>query len=317
MPQKPPSKNAANTGKRRAREARHVRRNRIAIQLCVVVLLWITWIVMVSVMAAPPDGERGSEVAGSSELKPFSQEIPSAAFKFEMIPVTGDESKNIKPFWIAKTELSWEAFDVFVYALDEVQGEGLGPDAVTRPTKPYLPPDRGFGHEGYAAISMSHHNASEFCNWLSQRSGRKYRLASEAEWEHACSAGSEDDYCFGDDAEILAEHAWFSSNSNGTPHPVGEKKPNAWGLHDMHGNVAEWVNGRDGQPVVKGGTYRDEAHRLKTLARVMNDPAWNASDPQIPKSQWWLADGPFIGFRVVCEVESDNEESRMNSNEHQ
>lgn len=271
---------------------------------------------MVSVMAAPPGGERGSDETATLELKPFSQEIPSAAFSFEMMPIPGDDAKNIKPFWIGKTELTWEAFDVFVYALDELEPASDGADAVTRPTKPYLPPDRGFGHVGYAAISMSHHNATEFCKWLSKKTGRTYRLATEAEWEHACSAGSDDDYSFGDDGEDIGEYAWFARNSNGAPHPVGEKKPNKWGLHDMHGNVAEWVNGRDGQPVVKGGTYRDEAHKLKTTARVLNDPAWNASDPQIPKSQWWLADGPFIGFRVVCEVELEKKEPQMNADEH-
>ncbi len=232
------------------------------------------------------------------EPTPFWQEIPSAAFKFEMLPIPASADGAIKPFWMSRHEITWEAFDVFIYALDEDDGEVV--DAVTRPSKPYLPPDRGFGHEGFAAISMSHKSAMEFCVWLSARSGRTYRLATEDEWEHACLAGAQGPYSFGD-ARTAVDHAWFKTNADRRPHRVGTKKPNAWGLHDMHGNVAEWVVGRDGTMVVKGGAYNDGVEALRAEARVENDPAWNRSDPQIPKSQWWLADGPFIGFRVVCE----------------
>jgi formylglycine-generating enzyme required for sulfatase activity len=242
--------------------------------------------------------------------KPFKQAIPSAAYAIDMLPVPGDESSGggIKPFWISKCEITWDAFDVYIYRLDEEQAtqpatatDSKTPDAVTRPTKPYLPPDRGFGHEGFAAITMSHHNAGEFCKWLSAKSGRHYRLPTEQEWEYACRAGSGGAYSCGEDVAALMEYAWLKDNADFAPHEVGKKKPNAWGLCDMHGNVAEWVDGRDGQPVLKGGSYRDRAEKLRIDARVPNDPAWNASDPQIPKSQWWLADGPFVGFRIVCD----------------
>ncbi|MFN7020628.1 MAG: formylglycine-generating enzyme family protein [Phycisphaerales bacterium] len=255
---------------------------------------------------------RRGDGASQPALEPFKQEIPSAAYAVEMVPVAGDPSRGIKPFWISRTEVTWESFDVFIYKLDEPHGSADEPavtpaappvattpavspdaDAVTRPTKPYLPPDRGFGHEGYAAITMSHASATEFCRWLSAKSGRKYRLATEDEWELACGdAPGEKD---------LAEFAWYVSNAENKPHPVATKKANTHGLHDMLGNVAEWVDGRDGKPVVKGGHYRDSAEALKPEARRLYDRAWNASDPQIPKSKWWLADGPFIGFRIVCE----------------
>lgn len=219
-----------------------------------------------------------------------------------MIAIPGDEAQNIKPFWISKNEITWEAFDVFVYRLDG-QGDAAksGADAVTRPSKPYLPPDRGFGHEGFAAISMSHKTAAEFCKWLSARSGKQYRLPTEKEWEHACRAGSNSAYGFGDDAAMLGDFAWYSSNAESVPHAVGKKKPNSWGLQDMHGNVQEWCVDADGKPLTKGGSYRDSADKLKISARAVPEASWNASDPQIPKSSWWLSDAPFVGFRVVCE----------------
>jgi formylglycine-generating enzyme required for sulfatase activity len=233
----------------------------------------------------------------------FWQEIPSAAFKFEMALVPGNEDANIKPFYIARTELPWEVFDVFVYRLDENDETPTAVDAVTRPTKPYLPPDRGFGHDGYAAISMSFHSAQQFCKWLSHKSGKKYRLPTEAEWEHAALAGASGKYSFGDDVAKLVDFAWFADNAENTPHEIAKKKPNAWGLYDVHGNVAEWCIDKNGGGITCGGSYRDPAEKVTAQSRAKADPAWNASDPQIPKSQWWLADGPFVGFRVVCEIE--------------
>lgn len=271
--------------------------------------------------AAPSSARNGSvpqppsntpPAPASSDLKPFEQEIPSAAFKFEMLPIPADPASGIKPFWIGKTELTWEAFDVFVYRLDEGGPDAPLPpdfdpksDAATRPTKPYLPPDRGFGHEGYAAISLSLHNATMFCRWLSEKTGKHYRLPTEAEWEHACRAGAPADslYHFGSDPAQLTDYAWFADNSEESPHPVATKKPNAWGLYDMHGNVGEWVISRDGKRVVKGGRWDQSAQHLAITARSEQDRSWNITDPQIPKSKWWLSDGSYIGFRVVCDPE--------------
>lgn len=229
----------------------------------------------------------------------FVEKVPTSAASIDMLPVPGSADGTIAPFWMSRTEVPWEAFDVFVYRLDE--DAGLGPaDAVTRPSKPYLPPDRGFGHDGYAAISMSYKNAAEFCRWLSHRTGRTYRLPTEAEWEHAARGTGPGAFSFGDDPATLPSHAWFADNADAMPHPIATKQPGPHGLHDLHGNVAEWVTGRDGKPVTKGGSYRDGPDRLAISARVPQSPAWNASDPQIPKSTWWLSDGPFVGFRIVC-----------------
>lgn len=228
--------------------------------------------------------------------KPFRQEVAATAYAIEMVPIPASEDGSIKPFWMSRTEITWDVFDVYAFRLDEGEPGGEGVDAVSRPSKPYLPPDRGLGHEGYAAISVGFKNAQEFCNWLSARTGRHYRLPTEAEWEHACRAG-------GAESPPLDEIAWHAGNSEGVPHPVGTKKPNAWGLHDMHGNVLEWVVGADGKPVTCGGSWRDPPEKVGCGARQKQDPSWNSTDPQVPKSKWWLSDGPFVGFRIVCDPE--------------
>lgn len=233
------------------------------------------------------------------------EDVPPAAYqmKFRLIPGSADGS--IKPFYVSETEVPWDVADIYIFKLDEkdagesgsAQGGGsANADAVTRPTKPYLPPDRGFGHEGYAAITMSFHNAKEFCNWLTKRStnGRAFRLPTEAEWERACGGDV--------DAKQLGDFAWFSDNANDSPQPIGKKKANKFGVYDMLGNVQEWCVGPDGTGVTRGGSYRDGIEKVNSTHREPASRGWNASDPQVPKSKWWLADGPFVGFRVVCEV---------------
>lgn len=217
------------------------------------------------------------------------------------------ETHEVEALLVSETEITWDLFDIYLYSLDAPE-EGADPavDAVSRPSKPYVPPDRGFGHRGYAAISMTRHAAEQFCAWLSAKTGHTYRLPTEAEWVHAALAGTEGDYAFADAAEI-DRHAWHDGNSGWTPHPVGKKLPNAWGLHDVHGNVAEWVMPMDpadeGPPFALGGSYLEYPEDCTVRSKLVQQKSWQASDPQIPKSQWWLADCGYVGFRIVREIE--------------
>lgn len=256
-------------------------------------------------LAAPwAHAQNAPSPAGSAQpLAAFTQEIPKAAFKISMVPIPADPSKKIDAVWMSATEITWDAFDVYVYRLDEDGGgEALpkGTENATRPTKPYLPPDRGLGHAGFATISISYRNAETFCTWLSEKTGKHYRLPTEDEWEYAALAGTSGDYSFGG-ADNAGDFAWYLDNSDSRPHPVGGKTANAWGLFDMHGNVSEWVKGRDGERCIKGGSYQDPIEDLKASTRTPYDPTWNSGDPNIPKSKWWLTDAPFIGFRIVCD----------------
>jgi formylglycine-generating enzyme required for sulfatase activity len=96
----------------------------------------------------------------------------------------------------------------------------------------------------YPASCVSWEDAVAFCEKLSAKEGCTYRLPTEAEWEYACRAGSTTGFCFGDDPSALGNHAWYYENADAAgelyAHGVGRKKPNGWGLHDMHGNVWEW-----------------------------------------------------------------------------
>ncbi len=108
-------------------------------------------------------------------------------------------------------------------------------------------------------IDVSWEDARAYVKWLSRKTGQPYRLLSEAEWEYACRAGSEAAYCFGDGEAELGDYAWYSGNSEGETHPVGEKKPNRFGLYDMHGNVWEWCED------LWHDSYKDKPEELKEL----------------------------------------------------
>lgn len=252
--------------------------------------------------------------APAVKLPSQSVTLPGSAVKVEMLQIpTGSitvtpprgkgspKTVEVKSIWMSRKEITWEAFDAFMSsgAPSPREAPDPGPDAVARPSRSYIAPDMGFGHRGYPVLSITQLTADMFCRWLTKETGRKFRLPTEAEWEYACRAGS---------AKVakmtpaqLDKVAWYSVNCGSKTHPVGKKLANAWGFYDMLGNVAEWANTVDGKPVLCGGAYTDKAANVSPSSRAYPTPAWQSSEPVIPKSRWWLSDGPFAGFRIVCE----------------
>lgn len=125
-------------------------------------------------------------------------------------------------------------------------------------------------------IGVSWHNAVAYCVWLSEKTGKAYRLPSEAEWEYACRAGSTSKWYFGDNEEELEEYAWYSKNSDRTTHLVGEKLPNDFGLYDIHGNVWEWCEDwydeEKKEKILRGGSWVSDADGTRSSYRFWNFP---------------------------------------------
>jgi len=226
--------------------------------------------------------------------------VPGTTVSFEVVrcpPGEDTDGNPIPELWTLTTEVPWELYDIYVYALDA--GEDEGADAIARPSKPYVPPDRGFGHEGYPAISMTRGAAEGFCEWLSTKTGVPFRLPSAPEWSHLASAGGA---AFDpDESDEVDAVAWTKANAEFTTHPVSQKQPNGFGLFDVYGNVGEWVMTDTRRPIAMGGSFRDPPEACHATASQQQARNWNASDPQIPKSRWWLADCSWVGFRFVTE----------------
>jgi formylglycine-generating enzyme required for sulfatase activity len=245
------------------------------------------------------------------KFTPYTEHVPKTLVKFDMVPIPagkldfsiGGKTKKeieLKRFWIAKTECTWDEYDTFFLQLDLPQNKRRflrGANAKTRPSSPYQSPDCGFGHAGFPAICLTANAGKMYCQWLSEKTGRKYRLPTPAEWEYACRAG-------GKEVAANRDTAWTKENTKQTQ-PVGKKKPNAFGLHDMLGNVGEWTLSNDGkQEVLCGGHYLLPAKEIVSSTRQLLDPNWflrAAIAGNAAPSAWWLSDAPFAGFRIVRE----------------
>jgi formylglycine-generating enzyme required for sulfatase activity len=286
-----------------------------------------------------------------AEMKAYTNQIPGTTVTYAMMPIPrgafvmgSPESEKgrkpdegprhevqISPFWMGKYEVTWNEYELFMYPDQEkaltVETNNLYldkvSDAVSRPTKPYVEMSFGMGKGEFPAISMTHHAANKYCQWLSGKTGHFYRLPTEAEWEYACRAGTTTAYYFGDDPAPLKEHAWFAKNSDFKYQKVGRKKPNPWGLHDMYGNVVEWCLDQylpdayekflaDPSPdfwvkstkpyphVVRGGHWDDDDVAVfRSASRRASSKEWKVQDPQLPKSIWYHTDAQWLGIRVM------------------
>ncbi len=148
--------------------------------------------------------------------------------------------------------------------------------------------------------TVSWEDAVEFCRRLSElpaekAAGNVYRLPTEAEWEYACRAGTTTKYSFGDDESNLGDYAWYGDNSDANTHPVGGKKPNAWGLYDMHGNVWEWC--QDWYGDYPSGSVTDPSGATSGSYRVFRGGGWS-STAEICRSA--NRGGGYPSFRVSC-----------------
>ncbi len=307
----------------------------------------------------------------SGAFEKYTETIPGTEVTFNMVPIPGgtfdmgspegescrrpDEGParkvTVSPFWMGEIEVSWREYMTFFAATStgEKTGEAQATeevgvkatDAITGPTPPYGAPDQGWGRGLRPAITMSHHAAEVYCQWLSRVTGKKYRLPTEAEWEYACRAGQSTPYpfegdpaqfttaslknrLFGVDDSIVRKNAWFRANSGGKTQPPYTTPPNAWGMYNMVGNVREFCSdwyapdayGSDGasidpkgpsggtEHVVRGGSFQSSPEDLRSAARDHTETErWLMTDPQSPKSVWWYSDVKDVGFRVVREVE--------------
>ena len=209
----------------------------------------------------------GEFMMGSSESP---EELTRMYAKWKAKPkwFSGDQSQHrvriTKSFYMGMYEVTQKEYKAVV---------GGNPSTFTGSVRPV---------EG-----VSWEDAVEYCRKLSARENVTYRLPTEAEWEYACRADSTTQYSFDDSAAGLGRHAWLGDNSSSTTHPVGQKRPNAWGLYDMHGNVwelcADWYDeghfksGLVDDPtgpatgsfrVFRGGGWRDSAADCRTAVRL-------------------------------------------------
>jgi formylglycine-generating enzyme required for sulfatase activity len=281
---------------------------------------------------------------GQQPFEAYSEPVAGSDETIAMVPVSGgtfrmgsssgnpDEGPvhtvEVADFWMGAYEITWDQYLLFSEQRnDEMNPEkgtdvSLGVDGIASATTPYVDMSHGMGKKGYPVINITQYAALTFCKWLSAKTGRFYRLPTEAEWEYACRGGNDGDYFFGNDTTLLGEYAWYKGNSGKKYHPVGQKGPNAFGLFDIHGNVAEWTMDQydpgiyaeraDSSPsdpwvipqklyprTVRGGSWMDDPEGLRASARTASDARWKRIDPQIPKSRWLFTNAPHVGFRIV------------------
>ena len=321
--------------------------------------------------AAAEDAEIYAEATPVTEFKNYTETIPGTSASLKMVAIPGgtftmgspenepfrrsDESPQrsvtVSPFFMGEMEVTWDQYWAFY---GETMSEGrISPeevyannsredvDAISGPTPPFGFPDQGWGMGERPAITMTHYAAETFCQWLSKKTGKKYRLPTEAEWEYAARGGTSTPYffegspkkfsnegfwngLFGADTAVINSYVVYVNNSKNRTQEPAKMMANPFGLKNMLGNVMEYCSDwyaedaysqlQDGatdpqgpasgeEHVVRGGLYNEDASEMRCAARAHTEhDAWLKTDPQNPKSIWWYSDIKGIGFRVVCEV---------------
>ena len=309
---------------------------------------------------ADPVANPDAEAATEDDMKPYEESLQTNTgdtLKFKMIPIKGGEftmgSKSgekdeaptfkatVEPFWMEEHEVTWQEYSLFalLYLANAHKSGAVKPenerseiaDALAAPTAPYSIGVSSYdksNKEGYPASGMTRYAAQMYCKWLTATTGRYYRLPTEIEWEYACRCGTDSAYSFGDDDSEIDDYAWYLGNSPDGYSKVMTKKPNQWGLYDMHGNVCEWVmdqydkkaykdfaDGKIDTPFVtpkkplsvygmfneisRGGSCAHESKDCRSAKRIVSDKSWKEHDPQFPQSIWWMTEAPYVGFRVI------------------
>ncbi|MCP4695392.1 MAG: SUMF1/EgtB/PvdO family nonheme iron enzyme [Gammaproteobacteria bacterium] len=253
----------------------------------------------------PPVEKAGAafrDILQDGSQGPKMVQIPAG--RFRMGDIQGSGYDNEKP--VHEVPLDSFAIGVYPVTFEEY-------DKFAEVTGSEKPSDEGWGRGKRPVINVSQQeDAAKYCAWLSEQTEEEYRLLTEAEWEYACRAGSETDYCFGNDEKQLGEYAWYWENARGGTHPVGKKKPNVWGLYDMHGNVWEWVRdwmGASPEETVnnsvgpdsgalracRGGSWGDGVRSVRAASRLEYAPDLRIEDlgfrcARVQKSQTDVAE---------------------------
>lgn len=276
----------------------------------------------------------------AQDFNNYTQDLKEESIKIDMVAVEGgtflmgaknddttrsyDEKPShevkVDDFWMGKYEITWEQYDAFVFGefgpekfISKDKLNNLGIDAVSGATPPYVDMSFNMGKGTSPAVNMTQYAALMYCKWLTSKTGVFFRLPTEAEWEYVCKKGKTDQ------ETDLKNVAWFDDNTNDKYEKTGTKTANSLGIHDLLGNVSEWVMDQYdahfykssakinpwNKPtelyprVVRGGSWKDTKDKLCCTARGQSKQKWKRRDPQIPKSNWWHTNAPFVGFRVV------------------
>ncbi|MCE2662777.1 MAG: SUMF1/EgtB/PvdO family nonheme iron enzyme [Microcystis sp. M53603_WE2] len=227
-------------------------------------------------------------------FNPEMVDIPAGKFN-----MGSNENENEKPIH----EVIVPAFQIGKYPITQAQYQAvMGYN-----------PSRFSGNPQNPVETINWFDAQEFCEKLSQLTGKNYRLPTEAEWEYACRAGTKTRFSFGDDKEQLGDYAWVDGNSNNTTHPVGEKRPNPWGIYDMHGNVWEWCADQNHESYARkpdnireNGSLAWRDNNITNKSSIIRRGGSWCRDPLAYSSAYRgksVADiRNDIGFRVVCDL---------------